>query len=58
MSVTAFNLDTHWAGHVATGLSIFVALFFFLTAAIGAHKLTLRKELIVKIPPVSFVDRG
>jgi len=38
MSVTAFNLDTHWAGHVAAGLSIFVALFFFLTAAIGPQK--------------------
>ena len=34
MSVTAFNLDTHWAVYVAVSLSIFVALFFFLTASI------------------------
>jgi hypothetical protein len=38
MSVTALILNTHWVGNVAGGLSIFVALFFFLTAAIGPQK--------------------
>ncbi len=38
MSVTAFRYGSHWTGDVAAGLSIFIALFFFLTAAIGPQK--------------------
>lgn len=38
MSIATFSLGSHWVGDVSAGLSIFVAAFFFLTAAIGPQK--------------------
>lgn len=38
ISIASFSLGSHWVGDISAGLSIFVAMFFFLTAAIGPQK--------------------